>query len=262
MPDLPAAPHAPLSHDVPAAAPGAPPGGAVIGCVRSIALRPGAREEPRAMQAALAEAGIGLAGDAHADPLSPRQVLLAGTPAYARHGLAPHTLRENLLLDADTSHFTSGALLRVGPQALLRLTFACEACGYLDAHAPGLSARIGRERGMLARVVRGGAIAVDDPVTALPVEPGADGPHWSDDWRERVAAVLARVPPGMVVEYRQLARLAGVQAVYCRAFPALARRLGFGHAAVSMAGQPDRPRWQGHGVSGMPAVDAMDTGGT
>jgi hypothetical protein len=129
----------------------------------------------------------------------------------------------------------------VGPQAVLRLTFACEACGYLDARQPGVAAAIGRARGMLARVVRGGTIDVGAPVVVLPWRL----PAWDDDWRARVAAILARVPPGMVVEYRQLARLAGVQPVYCRTFPRIARSLGFGHAAVPMAGRPDLPRWQG-----------------
>ncbi|WP_229419430.1 MOSC domain-containing protein [Pseudoduganella dura] len=192
----------------------------------------------------------------HADALSPRQVLLAGAPAYGRHGLAPNTLRENLLLDIDTSHFSSGTLLRVGTQAVLWLTFGCEACGYLDARRPGIAAAIGRERGMLARVLHGGAIRTGDPVVRLPDLPATPlagslpgrPTAWSDDWRERVAAILARIPPGMVVEYRQLARLAGVQPVYCRAFPRLARSLGFGHAAVAAGGQPGIARWEGHGL--------------
>ncbi|QBE67470.1 hypothetical protein EWM63_23650 [Pseudoduganella lutea] len=214
----------------------------VIGRVQAIALRSSPRTMPRAVSAAQAIAGLGLADDRHADALSPRQVLLAGAPAYARHGLAPHTLRENLLLDVDTSTFASGTLLRVGRDAVLRLTFACEACGYLDARQPGIAAAIGRARGMLARVVHGGAIAAGDPVAMLPTIL----PAWDDDWRTRVAAILALVPPGMVVDYRHLARLAGVQTVYCRAFPRLARSLGFGHAAVAMASQPQLPRWQGH----------------
>jgi hypothetical protein len=204
------------------------------------------RAEPRGAPCAVpnvaALAGRGLAGDVHADALSPRQVLLAGSPAYARHGLPPHALRENLLLDIDTADFVSGTLLRIGNDAVLRLTFACEACGYLDARHPGVAAAIGRSRGMLARVVRGGTIAIGAPVAVLP----ALLPAWDDDWRARVAAVLARVPAGMVVEYRQLARLAGVQPVYCRTFPRLARSLGFAHAAVAVAGRPDVPRWQGH----------------
>lgn len=224
--------------------PDLPDGGVGIGRVQALMVRPGLRDAPCAVSSVDAIAGLGLAGDAHADPLSPRQVLLAGAPAYARHGLPAHTLRENLLLDIDTAALFSGMLLRVGPHAVLRLMFACEACGYLDARQPGVAAAIGRARGMLARVVRGGTIGAGDPVALLPKTLAA----WDDDWRVRVAAVLTRVPQGMVVDYRQLAQLAGVQPVYCRTFPRLARSLGLGHAAVPVAGRRDLPRWQGDGL--------------
>lgn len=240
------------------------PASAAIGHVRALALQPGAHQALHAMPAVTANAGRGFAGDFHADALSPRQVLVAGAPAYARHGLATHTLRENVLLDTDPSRLPSGTLLRVGSEAVLWLTFACEACGYLDARRPGIAAAIGRERGMLARVLRGGAIRVGDPVVRVDgqwpadaimrsgLQPGLQPDLWSDDWRERVAAILARVPAGLVVEYRQLARLAGVQPVYCRTFPRLARNLGFGHVTVALSACPDMPRWMGHELFEMP----------
>ncbi|KQW90313.1 hypothetical protein ASC94_18865 [Massilia sp. Root418] len=189
----------------------------------------------------LALRGEGLSGDVHADPLSPRQLLLAGAPAYASHGLAPGALRENILLDFDTAALRSGTVLQVGDEALLWLTFQCEACGQLDRHAPGLARRIGRRRGMLARVLRGGTIKPGDLVAVLP----ARVPPWSDDWRVRAAAVLAAVPDGMVIEYRQLARLVGVQSSYCRALPALARAAGLAGKAVSLQDRSATPRWLG-----------------
>lgn len=193
-------------------------------------------------------AGVGLAGERHADPLSPRQVLLAGADAYARHALAPHALGENLLLDGDTASLRSGQLLQVGAQAVLWLSFHCEACGQLDRMQAGLAQRIGlhgdRRRGMLARVLHGGVIKLGDAIVLLSATlPGWSG--WSDDWRERVAAVLARVPDGMVVDYRQLARLAGLQTAYCRVFPKIARELGLAHKAVATTSAPGLPRWQG-----------------
>ncbi len=215
------------------------PAGTAIGRVRAIALR--TAPSIQAVQRARAEAGLGLAGDRHADALSPRQILLAGAPAYERHALPVHALRENLLLDCDTASLAPGALLRVGRDTVLWLTFRCEACGYLDAHQPGIARVIGAARGTLARVLRGGAIEVGDRIELLP----AALPAWSDDWRERVAAILPRVPAGMVLEYRQLARLAGVQPVYCRTFPRLVRALGHAHAAVAIHARPDMPRWDG-----------------
>ncbi|TWI67636.1 hypothetical protein IP91_01753 [Pseudoduganella lurida] len=218
--------------------------GAPIGTVRALALRTALARPPVPVDTACAAAGVGLAGDAHADALSPRQLLLAGTPAYGRFGLPPGALRENLLLDVDTAHLPSGTLLRVGAEAVLWLTFQCEACTYLDVRQPGIARRIGRDRGVLARVVQGGPIRVGDPVVVLP----GKREKWSDDWRERVAAILARVPAGRVVEYRQLARLAGVQAVYCRTFPRLARTLGLDERAAPLKGRPDLPRWQGEAL--------------
>ncbi|GGB87382.1 MOSC domain-containing protein [Pseudoduganella buxea] len=220
-----------------------------LGHVQAIVLRP-QRERPRvATRCALALGGIGLEGDVHADPASPRHVLLAGAPAYARHGLAPHSLRENLLLDIDTARLASGTLLQIGDTAVLCLSFQCEACGALDVERPGLARVIGNGRGMLARVLRGGPIHVGDPVLRL----AATLPPWPDDWRARVARILAAVPEGMVVEYGQFARLAGVQASYCRALPAVAHKLGLAHRSVAKGQHPDLRRWLGDGVfAGVP----------
>lgn len=190
----------------------------------------------------LALSGQGLSGDVHADPLSPRQLLLAGAPAYAAHGLAPRALRENLLLDIDTGGLRSGTVLQVGAEALLWLTFQCEACGQIDLLAPGLARRIGLQRGILARVLRGGMISPGDAVSMLP----EIMPAWSDDWRQRAVAVLAAVPDGMVLEYGQLARLIGVQSSYCRALPKIARAAGLGSKAVTRQDRCPALRWQGH----------------
>jgi len=193
---------------------------------------------------AQAVAGVGLAGDLHADPLSPRQVLLAGAGAYSRHALQPGALGENLLIDLDTSAMASGTLLAIGPQAVLSVSFQCEACGYLDAQSPGLAKRIGTQRGVLARVLRGGTITEGDAVRALP----GTGQQWPEDWRERVRGVLRRVPQGLVLEYAQLARLAGVQASYCRVMPRIVREAGLEGKAIAKGAQPEALRWDGSGL--------------
>ena len=105
-----------------------------IGRIEALALRPSLAAPPVRVDGVRAIAYEGLEGDVHADPLSPRQLLLAGTDAYAAFALAPHTLRENLLVDVDTSRLVSGTVLQVGDSVLLRLMFQCEACGHLDAH--------------------------------------------------------------------------------------------------------------------------------
>lgn len=217
-----------------------------IATVIALAIRATRRSPPKSVACADAVAQRGLLGDAHADRFSPRQLLIAGAGAYRDLGLAPHALRENLLLDADTDDLASGTVLRIGDDVLLRLMFQCEACGNLDAFRPGLSREIGMRRGMLARVIAGGTMRPGDPVRDL----GLLLPAWSDDWHERVLAVLDAVPPGYVVTYRDLARLAGIQSTYCRAFPRMLNNLGPDYAgkAVPLNAPISAPRWQGEGL--------------
>jgi hypothetical protein len=228
-----------------------------LGCVAALAVRGAGSASAIPVAQAEAIAGAGLAGDRHANPLSPRQVLLASAAAYADFALPPHALGENLLVDVDTSQLVSGTVLRVGDKVLLRLMFQCEACGHLDAFQAGLSARIGRRRGILARVLAGGVVHPGDRIRDL----GCMLPAWDEDWRARVAQVLRAVPAGMVLSYGQLALLAGVQSTYCRAFPRLIARLGPGHAgkAVSAQAAAGRPCWDGRGLFGDAAYKACSS---
>jgi hypothetical protein len=122
--------------------------------------------------------------------------------------------------------------------------FQCEACAYLDAHRAGVSARIGGRRGVLARVLAGGIVRPGDRI----LDPGCALPAWPDDWRARVARVVHAVPEGMVVSYAQLARLAGVQPTYCRAFPRHLKSLGLAHKAVSAQAARGLRCWDGLGL--------------
>jgi hypothetical protein len=218
----------------------------VSGRLAGIAVR--GQAGPVQVETAELIGGVGIVGDRHADRHSPRQVLLAGSAVYRELSLAPLALRENLLLDIDTSALASGTLLRVGANGLLRVMFQCEACGSLDRHQPGLSGRIGARRGTLARVVGGGDIRVGDQVRIL----GQRLPAWPEDWPGRVRRVLDALPPGQVIEYRDLARLAGLMPSYCRAFPGLIRRLGPAYAgkAVAAGSASGVPRWTGAGLFG------------
>lgn len=211
-----------------------------------LAWRPARGAAPQAAASLRLLAGLGIEGDVHADALSPRQLLLAGAPAYQDLALPPGALRENLLLDTDTSRLGSGTVLQIGAEVRLRLMFQCEACGQLDAVQPRLAARIGGRRGVLARVLVGGVIHQDDVVREL----GVLERPWPDDWRERVRQVLDAVPPGMVVEYRHLARLAGIQSSYCRAFPRMLAKLGDAYAAKAVPAQSplNMARWAGDGL--------------
>jgi hypothetical protein len=222
-----------------------------IGRIEALALRPNLAAPPVRVDGVRAIAFHGLDGDVHADPLSPRQLLLAGTDAYDAFALPPHTLRENLLVDVDTSRLVSGTVLQVGDSVQLRLMFQCEACGHLDAQQPGparpgLSTRIGTRRGMLARVLCGGEIYTGDRIRTA----GTRLPAWSDDWRERIVHVLDALPPASVITYKRLAQLAGIASSYCRAFPGMIARLGPRYAGKAVPSQSDidLPRWDGHGL--------------
>jgi MOSC domain-containing protein YiiM len=231
-----------------------------IGRIEALALRPSLAAPPGRVERVRAIAYQGLEGDVHADPLSPRQLLLAGTDAYDAFALPPHALRENLLVDVDTSRLVSGTVLQVGRSALLRLMFQCEACGRLDAHhaglaRPGLSTRIGTRRGMLARVLRGGEIRTGDRIHTV----GTPLPAWSDDWRERIVHVLDTLPPKTVITYKRLAQLAGIASSYCRAFPGIIARLGPFYAGRAVPTQSDiaLPRWDGRELFDQAPYDAF-----
>lgn len=217
-----------------------------IGTLRAVNLRATRRAPPRRVDCADAVAQRGLFGDAHADRFSPRQVLIADAGVYADLALPPHALRENLLVDIDTAPLASGTVLQIGDAVLLRLMFQCEACCNLDAFRPGLARMLGNRRGMLARVVSGGTLRAGDRIRDL----GPLLPAWPDDWHARVTMVLDALPEGMVIEYRELARLAGVQSTYCRAFPRMLRKLGPAYAGLAVAaGDPGpAPRWKGDGL--------------
>lgn len=217
-----------------------------IGVVRSVSVKTGKHAGRARVDSALALAGHGFDGDLHADPLSPRQVLLASAAVYEEWELPAHALGENLLVDVDTASLGSGTVLQLGAQVRIRLMFQCEACGQLDLQRPGLARALGNRRGMLARVLAGGTIRVGDPIRRLDDEMAP----WSDDWRERVMAVLDAAPPGAVVEYARLARLAGIQASYCRAFPRLLAKLGprYANKALAARATGDAARWDGAGL--------------
>jgi hypothetical protein len=140
---------------------------------------------------------------------------------------------------------------------LLRLMFQCEPCGTLDRFQPGLSGRIGNRRGILARVLAGGAIQPGDRI----VDVGRPLPAWPDDWRARVAQVLQAVPDGMVLSYAQLALLAGVQSTYCRAFPRLLAKLGPEFVGKALPAQAvlGRRCWDGVGLFGDAAYRVLSS---
>ncbi|TFW16810.1 MOSC domain-containing protein [Duganella callida] len=209
-----------------------------IGIVDTIYVKPTVRSPFRPVDAAEAVEGLGFSNDVHQDRASPRQLLLASAAAYTELNLPEHILRENLRITADTSRLHSGQLLRIGESVTLALTFQCEACGRLG---PGVAGTAKNRRGMLARVVKGGTVRKHDPIFCV----GTSAVTWSDNWQDRVEQVLRSVPDGFVIEFSQIARLAGIQSSYCRAFPALLKRLAPCQAQKAVPANGPGLRWAG-----------------
>lgn len=122
----------------------------------------------QACAVAEALADRGLKGDAHARPGGSRQVLLLALETLEEFGLPPGALKENITTAGlDLMTLAPGRRLRVG-EALLEVTKECTPCENMDKLRPGLQEEIRGRRGMLARVVEGGAIRVGDAIETLP----------------------------------------------------------------------------------------------
>jgi len=106
----------------------------------------------------------GLQGDAHARPGGSRQVLLLDAETLAELGVAPGALKENITTEGvEVARLQPGARLRVGA-ALLEISKECSPCEFVESVQTGLLPKIQGRRGMLARVIEGGAIQVGDSI--------------------------------------------------------------------------------------------------
>jgi len=166
-------------------------------------------------------AGTGLAFDCHAALASPRQVLLVGEPAIRALRLRGDDLQGNIVLSRGIERLPSGTVLRLGGLEV-RLTILCEPCAKLDKVRPGLGRESIGRRGYLGRVMNSGVASVGDEVTIVPpglrpLDPG---------WKPRVADIVAHIPRGSTLRITALAKMAGVDPIYCRAMPGVLRVLG------------------------------------
>jgi len=122
------------------------------------------RSDARARVEAIA--GEGLAGCAHANPPR-REVLLVSREHLDAVGVEPGAIRENVTVDgADVQTWAIGQRVRVG-EALVEITMVCEPCHRMDELREGLRAELEDRRGMLARVVESGGIALGDEIELL-----------------------------------------------------------------------------------------------
>ena len=111
----------------------------------------------------LAIAGQGLEGCAHANPPK-REVLFVSLEHLDSVDVEPGAVRENLTVEGeDVQTWPIGQQVRVG-EALFEITMVCDPCHRMDELREGLRAELDNKRGMLARVVESGEVAIGDQV--------------------------------------------------------------------------------------------------
>jgi hypothetical protein len=159
-------------------------------------------------------------GDCHTGRFSPRQLLITAQGAYRRLRIPANALRESILVDAELLDWPSGSQVRIGKSVLLRVMFGCEPCAKLNDKREGLFRDVGSDRGLLARVIRGGMVRAGDHIAVRP----HTYQSFPNDWQRRLHVVLAKMPKRSWIPYVRLAELNGVHRSYCRVFP---RVLGF-----------------------------------
>ena len=109
----------------------------------------------------------GLEGCAHARPGGKRQVLFASSEHLEAVSVEPGRIRENFTVDdADVQAWPLGQRLRAGT-AVFEVTMVCDPCERMDAIRPGLRGELEGRRGMLARVLEDGEVALGDPLELL-----------------------------------------------------------------------------------------------
>lgn len=112
-------------------------------------------------------AGHGLEGCAHARPGGKRQVLFASSEHLDAVGVEPGRIRENFTVDGvDVQAWPVGQRLRAGT-AVFEVTMVCDPCERMDAIRPGLRGELEGRRGMLARVLEDGEVALGDSLELL-----------------------------------------------------------------------------------------------
>jgi MOSC domain-containing protein YiiM len=116
--------------------------------------------------------GSGFEGCAHANPPK-REVLFVSQQHLDALDLQPGAIRENLTITGiDVHEWPIGQQVRVG-EALFEITMVCDPCHKMDELRDGLRAELEGRRGMLARVVEGGEVAVGDTVELVRAEAAA-----------------------------------------------------------------------------------------
>lgn len=116
------------------------------------------------------ESGMGLIGDVSFGR-SKRQVLFIEKETLDEFQLVPGQVRENVTVRGiPLAGLPAGTQLQAG-EVLFEVTGDCAPCQFIEDIRPGLRDEMDGRRGTLFRVLNGGTIKVNDPVTILISEP-------------------------------------------------------------------------------------------
>jgi len=116
---------------------------------------------------AVALADAGFEGCSHARPGSKRQVLLVDRETLEIMNLSPGIIRENITTEGiDVNCLGLGQTLRVGA-VRLEVSMPCAPCELMEKIRPGLQNELKGRRGMLCRVIKGGAIRCGDLIEEI-----------------------------------------------------------------------------------------------
>ena len=118
---------------------------------------------------ATAISGMGLEGDRSCSTENIRQVLFMDKETLDRMELAPGQIKENITTQGlDLTQAKAGQVFLLGEEVTMEVVGECEPCGKMDAIKPGLREELDGRRGMLAKVINGGAFKVGDTVRIEP----------------------------------------------------------------------------------------------
>ena len=106
----------------------------------------------------------GLEGCAHARAGTKRQVLFASAEHLDALGVEHGAIKENFTVEgADVHDWPVGQRVRAG-DAEFEITMVCDPCERMEEIRTGLQQELEGRRGMLARVVEAGEVAVGDEI--------------------------------------------------------------------------------------------------
>ena len=199
-----------------------------IGVASALFCRMAKNSPPIEMAQLRLKAGRGIEGDIHANPISPRQVLIVRQEDLSKGSMGcgpitdiqPGELGENLVINrVSGSEFVPGAMLEFAGGSAIRLTFYCEPCKRIAGLVWSIK-DIEQKRGILGVVVQDGILRAGED---FKIQPGAFSPL-SEIPYQRFLDFLAQVPVGKIVTYASVLVGIGVDQGYLRAIPGYLRK--------------------------------------